>query len=89
MNQLKQIALSITIASHFILCVAFLACFIILPIKTPWYIALPLVSSIYQLMTTRVTCPLTTLENKILRSLGKPEISGFISYHIYRRNHGN
>lgn len=44
---------------------------------------------LYQLMTTPVKCWVTNLENKIRRSLDKPEIKGFIGHYFLRRFYGN
>lgn len=57
----------------------------VLPFLTPWYVALPLLSFIVWVSFSRVAdCPLTRLENKLRRRLGKSEIGGYISYYIVR-----
>ncbi len=53
-----------------------------LPFLVPWYIALPIISLIINLIFSSVSCPLTRLENRIRRSLQKPEIKHFVGHYL-------
>jgi hypothetical protein len=51
----------------------------------PWYIALPLCTFIGLVSMSRVLdCPITALENKIRKRLGKPKIGGFIKHYLIK-----
>jgi uncharacterized membrane protein len=82
-----QLALVITVLSHYILFIVLVGSVPFLFIYEPWYVSIPVVVWLLNLMTLPVRCPLTTLENKIRRVLGLKTIRGFVSYWIlWRRN---
>ena len=53
-----------------------------LPFFVPWYIALPIVTLIMNLTFSPTSCPLTRLENRLRRSLQKPEIKHFVGHYL-------
>jgi len=55
---------------------------VLLPFLTPWYIALPIITLLVNLMFSPVSCPLTRLESRIRRSLSLPEIRHFMKYYV-------
>jgi hypothetical protein len=58
--------------------------FFVLPFMAPWYIATPLMVYITSLITTRVECPMTNLENSIRGRLGMRKIGGFVGHYMLR-----
>jgi hypothetical protein len=77
-----RLILIFIILLHFAIVFGMMASFVILPFKTPWYEALPLMTYIVYLLITPIDCPLTILENKVRRRLGMRPIFGFIGYYI-------
>ena len=66
---------------HWVLIVANLTAFIVLPFATSWYYAVPIMTYLVNLMYTNIPCALTKLENKLRRKLGMVEIHSFIKYY--------
>lgn len=50
-----------------------------------WYVSIPVVVWLVNLMTLPVRCPLTTLENRLRALAGMPKINGFVSRWILFR----
>ncbi len=78
------------IASHMIILAIDLVAIFVLPFIAPWYIAVPIITLIVNLMFSPVSCPLTRLECRMRRSMNYPEVRFFIKYYlldpIRRRN---
>ncbi len=81
-----KLALFSTILLHYLLFIALLGSIPMLFLFEPWYVSIPLVVWLINLMTLPVKCPLTTLENVIRRLLGMTTIKGFVSKHILFRD---
>lgn len=76
------------VAFHFFIIIGNIAAVFALPFLMPWYVSIPLISLIINLNFTPTKCPLTSLEDRIRRSMGLPEIKLFIRYYVilpYRR----
>ncbi len=58
--------------------------FFVLMFLTPWYIAVPLCSSIVWGSLTRFHCPLTRLENRVRLKLGWRPIRGFVGHYFFK-----
>jgi len=84
MNIILRVLLWTLVAMHMILVVATVASFFIVPFYTPWYVALPIMIYIGNLMFTHGECPLTNLENHIRRALGMKRIGGFVGHYLFR-----
>lgn len=69
---------------HLTLVFAIIISFFILPIFTPWYISVPLMTFIWFFSTTRVECHLTNTENKLRQKLGLKKIGGFVGFYLLR-----
>ncbi|MBC8408769.1 MAG: DUF2784 family protein [Rhodobacteraceae bacterium] len=68
---------------HLLVVIGNVAALFVLPLLTPWYIALPLTTWILVLSTSRnLDCPLTRFENKLRNKINKPQIKGFIKHYI-------
>lgn len=74
----------LVVAIHFFVIFGVVAAFFVLPFKEDWYVALPLMTYILYLLTTRVECPLTNLENYLRQRLGMKKIGGFVGHYIKR-----
>ena len=85
MNKVFLIGLYATVVSHYILFLALVLSMPYAAIYEPWYVSVPLVVWVLNLMTLPVRCPLTTLENYFRRKLGIPTIKGFVSRWILFR----
>jgi hypothetical protein len=87
-----SIKLIIIVLLHWALVFANLSSFFILAYQgltpsqnPPWYIAAPLCTFIVIVTFSKVLdCPLTRLENKIRKRLGKNKIGGFIKHYLIR-----
>lgn len=79
MSRLWTLAVGLTVASHYVLLLFLIASIPMLFIYEPWYVSVPVVVWIVNLMTLPVKCPLTTLENMLRRKAGLPTIRGFVS----------
>tara|TARA_Y100000034_G_scaffold129820_1_gene187004 strand:+ start:3483 stop:3938 length:456 start_codon:yes stop_codon:yes gene_type:complete len=53
-----------------------------LPFYTPWYVALPIITLLINLMFSPIACPLTKLESRIRRSMKYPEVRYFVKYYF-------
>jgi len=80
-RRLLWAALILVVVSHIFIIFAHLAALLILPILTPWYVALPLAGYIVNLVYLPGGCVLTKLEDAIRRKLGLPEVKKFIKHY--------
>ena len=78
----NQSYLYLVISFHFAVILGNVAALFVLPFVTPWYIALPLMSLIVNLMFSPLSCPLTRLESRIRKSLGMDEIRHFVKHYF-------
>jgi hypothetical protein len=67
---------------HFVVLAFNLAAILILPFSVPWYVALPLISLLVNLILSPTPCPLTKLESRIRRSLELPDVRHFVGHYI-------
>jgi hypothetical protein len=72
----------LVISFHFAVIFGNFAALFLLPFVAPWYIALPLMSLIVNLMFSPLSCPLTRLESRIRKSLGMDEIRHFVKHYF-------
>lgn len=80
-----KLTLYVLVIVHFIIVIMNVLAVFVLPFKTPWYIACPLMSFIIWMSFSRVAdCPLTKLENVLRSKLGMRKIGGFIGHYIVR-----
>jgi len=82
--KLLQYLLWLLVVIHFAIIGTVVAAFFVLPFKADWSVAAPLMVYITYLLTTRVECPLTNLENFLRTKLGKKKITGFVGFYLYR-----
>ena len=78
----NQSYLYLVISFHFAVILGNVAALFILPFVAPWYISLPLMSLIVNLMFSPLSCPLTRLESRIRKSLGMDEIRHFVKHYF-------
>lgn len=78
------VAFMVVVLFHIYVVLANIAAMFLLPFWTRWYVSIPLVSLLVQLMFTRVECPLTNIENKLRLKLGFKRISGFVGHYLYK-----
>lgn len=77
--------LASVIFGHTILVLTNALAFFVLPLYTPWYQAIPLMTFIAWISFSRtVNCPLTAVENYIRRKLHVKEVHGFVGYYFVR-----
>lgn len=76
--------LYLLIAAHAAVVIGIALSFFFLPFKTPWFIALPLMSFIFFFSTNRVNCQCTELENNLRKKLEMKPISGFVGHYFLR-----
>ena len=72
----------LVISFHFAVILGNVAALFVLPFVVPWYISLPLMSLIVNLMFSPASCPLTRLESRIRKSLGMDEIRHFVKHYF-------
>ena len=78
----NQSYLYLVISFHFAVILGNFAALFILPFVVPWYISIPLMSLIVNLMFSPLSCPLTRLESRIRKSLGMDEIRHFVKHYF-------
>jgi hypothetical protein len=81
-NKAGLISLWCLVAFHACVLIFNLLAIFLLPFLTPWYVSLPIITVLVNLMFSPVSCPLTRLESRIRRSLSLPEIRHFIKYYV-------
>jgi hypothetical protein len=81
-----RILFYLVVILHFVFLIFNAISLIILPFKTPFYIWLPLMTWLVALVTNPIKCMITSLENKLRKKLGMPEIKGFVYHYILRRS---
>lgn len=86
---LWKILLYIVVGSHYILFLALVFSMPFLAIYEPWYVSVPVIIWVLNLMTLPVKCFLTTLENWVRTRAGLPTIKGFVSRWILFRSEDN
>lgn len=69
---------------HFVLLIANILAFIILPFVEPWYISIPINTFLFFFVTNPVKCKVTELENYLRQKLGMKRIGGFVSFYIVK-----
>lgn len=79
-----KLALYFVVVVHFVLVLAMLMSFFVLPFMEPWYIALPIDVFLVFLVTNPIACKITELENWLRQKLGMKRIGGFISHYIVK-----
>jgi len=80
--QLAAMAVWLTIVCvHHALIVGNLASVCVLPFMVPWYLALPVCSSVAWGVCSPMVCILTRWDNYYRRQLGRAEIRGFVGHH--------
>lgn len=72
--------LRIVVLIHLVVCLANVFAVVVLPLRTPWYISVPLLTYLGGLWFGQ--CPLTLAENKIRQSRGLPEIESFSRHYL-------
>lgn len=78
MKGLLICAIIATVLTHYVLFVSLVLSIPYLILLQPWYVSVPVVVWILNLMTLPVKCPLTELENYLRRKAGLKEIRGFL-----------
>lgn len=79
-----SLAFYLLVFFHMAVVLGVVCSFLILPFKSDWYIALPLMTFVFFFATTRVDCQLTNLENKLRQRMGKKKIGGFVGHYFFR-----
>ena len=78
----NQSYLYLVISFHLSVLLGNFVALFVLPFVTPWYVALPLMSLIINLMFSPLSCPLTRLESRIRKRLGMDEIRHFVKHYF-------
>ena len=81
-NKAGLISLWCLVVFHASVLIFNLTAIFLLPFLTPWYVSLPIITLLINLMFSPVSCPLTRLESRIRRSLSLPEIRHFIKHYV-------
>lgn len=77
-----EILLRALVAAHLLFLAGHLAAFVYLPVRAPWYVALPGCTFQALLVLSDWRCPLTALENRLRRRLGRPAVRGFVGHYL-------
>lgn len=79
--------LFLTQVGHHLFVLGNIASFFLLPMKTPFYVWIPLLTFLINLFFSPIfrQCPVTSLENRLRTTLNKPTIGGFVK-HYYIKN---
>lgn len=81
----KKFFLYVLIVFHMIIVLMNLSAFFVLPFFEQWYIALPIMTLIFNISFAKWwKCPLTDLENKIRKDLHMQEIRGFVGHYLIK-----
>ena len=81
-KQFLRLLLFSVIMGHAAIIILNVATLFILPFYVSWYIALPVMTLIVNLIFSPISCPLTKLESRIRRELGYPEVRFFIKHYL-------
>lgn len=76
------VALRLLVTAHAAIIVGNIAALFVLPFMAPWYVSIPLMSWLANLMFTAQPCPLTKLEDRYRRHLGLPEVKHFMGHYF-------
>ncbi|MAG59513.1 hypothetical protein CMO96_01860 [Candidatus Woesebacteria bacterium] len=87
-----SLKLMLVVIAHWLIVFANFSAFFILAYEgltpsqnPPWYIGMPLCTFIAVITFSRVIdCPITRLENKIRKRLGKNTIGGFVKHYLIK-----
>jgi hypothetical protein len=80
---LKKSLLYSLILFHMMVVAMNLTAFFVIPFFESWYIALPIMTLIFNISFAKWwKCPLTDLENKLRRDLNMKEIRGFMGHYF-------
>ena len=69
---------------HTAIVFANLTALFVIPFLEPWYVSIPIMSFLINLIFSPGTCPLTRLESVIRRKLGMPEIKQFGGHYFVK-----
>jgi len=78
--------LKVIIFFHFAIIIGNLLAIGFLAVNEPWWVSIPLITFLLNLVTNSWNCPLTILENKIRKKLGLPQIRSFIKHYVIKNN---
>jgi hypothetical protein len=79
---LKRLFLGIIVVGHAAVILGNIVAIFILPFREVWYVALPIITLLINLMFGATDCPLTRLENRVRRRLGMKEIKYFVGHYL-------
>ena len=82
-KQLMRLFLISVVMGHATIIIFNVTTLFILPFYVSWYIALPVMTLIVNLIFSPIACPLTKLESRIRRELGYPEVRFFIKHYLF------
>lgn len=77
-----RLVLIVIIVGHALVIVGNIVSIFVLPFCAPWYVALPIISLLINLMFGPTDCPLTRLENRVRRRVGMKEIKYFVGHYF-------
>ena len=82
---IDYILLYSVIISHHVYIILFIASMPVMIIKAPWYISVPLISWFLNASIGQgCICPWTTLENKLRKKVGYPQIDAFVKHYYVK-----
>ncbi len=82
---IDYILLYSVIISHHVYIILFIASMPVMIIKAPWYISVPLISWFLNASIGQGwICPWTTLENKLRKKVGYPQIDAFVKHYYVK-----
>ncbi|MEC9450872.1 MAG: DUF2784 family protein [Chloroflexota bacterium] len=82
---IDYILLYSVIISHHVYIILFIASVPVMIIKAPWYISVPLISWFLNASIGQGwICPWTTLENKLRKKVGYPQIDAFVKHYYVK-----
>jgi len=78
----KMWPLWLLVTFHAAILIGNTAAIILLPFLTPWYVSLPIISLLVNLMFSPMPCPLTRLESRMRQRRGLPRIRHFLKHYL-------
>tara|TARA_B100000686_G_scaffold326809_1_gene385043 strand:+ start:2408 stop:2737 length:330 start_codon:yes stop_codon:yes gene_type:complete len=82
---IDYILLYSVIISHHVYILLFIASLPVMIVKAPWYISVPLISWFLNASIGQGwICPWTTIENKLRKKVGYPQIDAFVKHYYIK-----
>lgn len=80
------VMLNVLVIAHLLFLAGHLVAFAYLLVLAPWYVVLPCCTFQILLILSDWKCPLTVLENRLRRRLGRRAVRGFVGHYLLSPN---